>query len=210
MTDCRSADSILLVEGSDDFHVVLKLWLKDHDETPFCIVSKGGLSKLRDSIGLEVRAADRKAVGIVVDADGSPSHRWNDMAERLHEVGIEIPEHPPRDGLCKEGGTRLPRVGIWLMPDNESTGELEDFVRAMLPDDDPVWPLSESYVDGIDDAHRKFKEKKALGAKVHAWLATRELPGRMGTAIEKGDLRIDRELPQRFLNWLRRMFDRPD
>ena len=28
------------------------------------------------------------------------------------------------------------------MPDNASAGEIEDFVRSMVPDDDPVWASS--------------------------------------------------------------------
>ena len=91
------------------------------------------------------------------------------------------------------------------MPDNGSTGELEDFVSRMLPGGDPVWPLSESYIDGIPEASRKFK-KKAHRAKVYAWVATRAQPGRMGAAIKAGDLEVDGELAVSFLDWLRRLF----
>ena len=92
------------------------------------------------------------------------------------------------------------------MPDNEVTGELEDFVRSMLPDDDPVWPRSESYIDGIPESYRKFTDNKVLRAKVHAWLATRKIPRLMGVAVRDGDLRIDGELATRFLDWLRQLF----
>ena len=92
------------------------------------------------------------------------------------------------------------------MPDNQSTGELEDFVRTMLPDNDPVWRSSQLYIDGIDEKHRKFKGGKVLRAKVYAWLATREQPGRMGAAIKEDDLDIDGELAVSFANWLQRVF----
>ena len=91
------------------------------------------------------------------------------------------------------------------MPDNGSPGELEDFVRTMLPDDDPVWPSSEKYIDEIREEHRKFR-KKVLRAKVHAWLATREQPGRMGAAIKEGDLKVEGALAGSFCDWLRRVF----
>ena len=63
---------------------------------------------------------------------------------------------PDRDGTIILETEDLPRVGVWLMPDNESAGELEDFVARMIPGDDPVWPLSESYIEGIPLVDRKF------------------------------------------------------
>ena len=101
-----------------------------------------------------------------------------------------------------------PRVGIWLMPDNQSPGEIEDFVAAMIPDGDPVRPLAERYIDGIPEADRKFAEGKIPRAKIHAWLAAREDPRRMGAAIGAGDLDTEVTLCQSFAAWLRRLFAR--
>lgn len=214
MRDCQASDRILLVEGEDDLHVVLQLWYRIALESgiqlecdpEFCIDEKGGIDKLLESIVGEVLVEDRKAVGIVVDADEDPEGRWESVAGQLREVHIEIPQEPTPGGICIEGGSHLPRVGVWLMPDNRSTGELEDFVKAMLPDADPVWPCSTRYIERIAPEHRKFKEKKELRAKVHAWLATRKQPGRMGAAIKEGDLEIDGELAVGFADWLRRLF----
>ena len=30
----------------------------------------------------------------------------------------------------------------------------------MIPDDDPIWPRAQRYIDGIPEADRKFSEKK--------------------------------------------------
>lgn len=211
MKDCRKSDRVLLVEGENDLHVFLHLWGRlVEDESlgsrpEFCIEDKGGIDPLVASIANEVRAPDRRAVGIVVDADQDPLDRWEAVADQLREVGFTVPEEPVPGGTCIPESMFLPRIGIWLMPDNESPGELEDFVRKMLPDDDPVWPSSEDYIDGIREEHRKFR-RKVLRAKVHAWLATREQPGRMGAAIKGGDLKVDGALAGSFGNWLRRLF----
>lgn len=218
MRDCRASQRILLVEGEDDLHVVLQLWcrlvleagIQSECDPEFCISEKGGIDRLLESIASEVQVEGRRAVGIVVDADEDPAGRWESVADQLREVGIEIPEGPRPGGVCIEGGSRLPRVGVWLMPDNTATGELEDFIETMLPDTDPVWPSSRAYIDGIKPAHRKFKERKALRAKVYAWLATRKQPGRMGAAIKEGDLEIDGELAVGFAGWLRHLFDGAD
>lgn len=53
-----------------------------------------------------------------------------------------------------------PRVWVYLMPDNASTGELEDFVMQMIPEGDPVWPRFKRYIGEIPQADRKFPEIK--------------------------------------------------
>ncbi len=92
------------------------------------------------------------------------------------------------------------------MPDNQSPGELEDFIVKMIPDGDPVWPRSKAYINGIPEEDREFKEGKILRAKVHAWLATREEPRKMGLAIKAKDLDIDGGTCASFVAWLRELF----
>ena len=92
------------------------------------------------------------------------------------------------------------------MPNNESPGELEDFVAAMIPQGDAVWPLSEAYIEGIPVAARRFQPSKTLRAKVHSWLATREEPRQMGSAIGVGDLDVSVPDAVTLAAWLRRLF----
>ena len=92
------------------------------------------------------------------------------------------------------------------MPDNASGGELEDFVVRMIPDEDQVWPLSQNYIEKIPKEDRKFSEKKKLRAQLHAWLAAREDPRKMGLAIRAGDLKVNGNLSTKFLIWLTKLF----
>lgn len=92
------------------------------------------------------------------------------------------------------------------MPDNCSAGELEDFVQTMIPDDDPVWHLAREYVRGIPKEEQAFPSGKQKRAELHAWLATRETPGRMGSAIGRRDLKIDGPLCAGFLAWIESLF----
>ena len=169
----------------------------------FRVKDKGGIEPLLLSIYPEVRASERSAIGILVDANDDPQARWQAVAERLRRAGVEPPAGPDPSGNIIKGS---PRTGIWMMPDNASPGELEDFVAAMIPGGDAIWPLSRSYVDGIPDTDRKFKPAKTRRAQVHAWLAVREDPRRMGQAITTGDLDADSEACQRFVRWLRALF----
>ena len=197
-------DRILLVEGADDEHVVWHLCNRHQAISEFSIRDKKGIEGLLEDIGLEILDPRRKAVGILVDANDDLDARWNAVADRLKKENIEVPGSPKPTGTIIDS---TPRIGIWLMPNNTSPGELENFVSEMIPADDPVWQLSKNYIDGIPQADRKFTEKKILRAKLYAWLATREDPRQMGVAIRARDLRVDGTLSTTFVNWLRQLFE---
>ena len=93
------------------------------------------------------------------------------------------------------------------MPDNQRGGELEDFIAAMIPRDDPTWPRAKRYLEGIPDEERRFSARKFTRAHVHAWLATRKAPRPMGGAITAQDLRHDTPMAATFVDWLRKLFD---
>ena len=196
-------ERVLLVEGPDDKHVVGHLRQKNGLESVFCISDKGNDRSVLDSIVPEFNAPGRIALGIMLDANSNPHDRWQAVANRLRDAGIQLPNAPSLRGTIIQGN---PRVGVWLMPDNMSPGELENFVEKMIPCDDAVWPLSQDYIDRIPKAERKFAKGKTLRAKVHAWLAARREPRKMGQAIGAGDLNIKTTDAQHFVNWLGDLF----
>ena len=202
-TDAR----LLLVEGQNDKHVVKHLCCRSQPMPQFHIEEKGNIDQLLDSIKPEVRVSGRKALGILLDANEDLDARWRAVADRLGQEKIEVPCSPESVGTLIDETTRTPRIGIWLMPDNTSSGELEDFVSEMIPGDDPVWPRAQRYIEEIPETDRKFTEKKIQRAKLHAWLATREDPRLMGVAIRAGDLRVDGNLSTAFAEWLRKLFN---
>ena len=92
------------------------------------------------------------------------------------------------------------------MPDNTSPGEVEDFVRRMIPDNDTVWSFAHNYIEGIPQVARKFERVKTDKAKLYAWLSTRKEPSRMGAAIGADELQLNGTLCQNFLTWLTKLF----
>ena len=196
-------ERVLLVEGPDDKHTVINLCGVSSNMPRFSILDKDGKDNLLKSVRGEILAEDRVAVGILMDANDDLNARWRAVAGRLRDAGIQPPNAPSLHGTIIQGS---PRVGVWLMPDNQSGGELEDFVERMIPANDAVWPLSQNYIDGIPEADRKFAEGKTLRAKVHAWLAARERPRLMGAAVGVGDLDVDVETTKKFVSWLRQLF----
>lgn len=201
-------DRVLLVEGRDDKHVVDHICRRCEPMPTFEIVDAGGLEKLMASIGSELKAPGRQAVGIVVDANDDIEARWAAVKNRLDSAGLVVGERDSA-GTVIRGTPPEPHVGVWIMPDNRHTGELEDFIEAMIPASDAVWPLSRAYIDGIPSTDRLFSAEKALRAQVHAWLAARERPRPMGLAIRAGDLDVEGVGCAGLKTWLRRLFLEP-
>ena len=201
MADSQSVQHrVLFVEGPDDEHVVRNLRTRAGLESSFSIGQKQNDAALIESISREVVVPDRIAIGFIIDADDNPDSRWQAVFDRLRRRLDSVPHARDPAGTVIEG---RPRVGVWLMPDNTSTGELEDFVAKMVPEGDPVWPLAKNYIEAVPKPYLRTKPSKA---EIHAWLATRERPFRMGEAIGAQALNTDGPLCQSFTMWLNRLF----
>ena len=196
---------LLLVEGRDERHVVSKLLDRHRLQPSFEIAPKDGFEELRQSIYNEVNAPRRRVLGILADGNDHPDRRWQSISDQLRDADCKVPKDRCRTGTVFPG-PRGTRVGVWLMPDNQRRGELEDFVAEMIPGGDPTWPRAKRYIDDIPGEERKFRPNKLTRAYVHAWLAAREDPRPMGIAITAGDLLHDAPIAASFVGWLRELF----
>lgn len=199
-----SSSRVLLVEGADDRWVVERLLERLDQPRSFDILQANGVDELIDRIGSEVLAQGREVFGVVVDSDNDIESRWQAIRREFKGVDIELPVDRRTRGVIMPS---IPRVGVWLMPNNVSNGQLEDFVQSMIPYDDQVWPLADSFVDSIPLKLREFSPNKTVRAKLYAWLATRKNPGPMSRAIQARYLDIHTELAQCFLSFLAELFD---
>ena len=199
---CRRHESVFTVHRSgDDVSVTLR-----NQATDFEILDIGNRSELLGLIRTAVEGSDRPVVGILVDADANFQNCWNEIVNSFNRTAIKLPQSPCPTGTIIREQQFSPRIGIWIMPNNGSRGEIENFVLEMMPANDTVWPSSQNYIDDIPQCERKFTSDKVDKAKLHAWLATRREPGRMGAAVGDGDLEVDGHQCQNFLSWLTRLF----
>ena len=89
--------NVLLAEGQDDGYLVEHLCRKRFgEEPPFDVVDEKGCDSLRNAIPTELKAPDRQAVGIVVDANDDPDSRWRAARDGIRRTGI--PEARRRRG----------------------------------------------------------------------------------------------------------------
>ena len=192
----------LVLEGPDDLYVTEAILEKTGVSCSFTPNLKRSLGALMKSMSAEIKAPGREAVGFVLDANSDPEVRWKEVTESLRGV-CDLPDEPDPAGAVVGA---CPRVGVWMMPDNGSAGEVEDFVTTMVPADDPVWPLAERFIARLPDAQREYTERKPNAAILHAWLATRRRAGRMAAAIRDGELDVKATLPTAYTAWLQRLF----
>lgn len=201
---------VLMVEGPDDEHVVKHICSERRLGNIETIRSYGGKDPLLEGIGARLKESDVVALGILLDADTDLQACWKSVTHRLKQAGYAAtPDTPSPDGTVVHApvNSLLPRVGIWLMPDNRVPGILEDFLRFLVPVDDPLFAHVEQSLATIPSANCRFSELKKPKAKIHTWLAWQEEPGKpFGQAISARYL--DPNLPgaNSFASWLQRTF----
>ena len=202
----------LLVEGNDDQHVVWALCEKHNVPKSFDVIDCGSIDNVLKEFKLRLKLADiNSRIGIVVDADVNLKSRWDSVVAILKNMGKYECDNIvlPQDGLILEPtDSCYPKVGVWLMPNNNQNGMLEDFVVALATPDDVLMKKSEDVLTELEaEGIQKYKPVHRSKAKIHTYLAWQDVPGRpMGLAITANILNSDSELAMKFANWLKEMF----
>lgn len=195
----------LLVEGINDCHVFWNLFEQHAVPETFKVKGKDGVSTLLKELKTELRESDLECVGVVLDADADLPARWRSIWDRLKELGyINLPVVPEAGGtiVVTDG---LPKVGVWLMPNNQLNGMLEDFIAYLVPSGDKLWDYAQSCVAAIENKPFGIHLSKA---NIHTWLAWQEEPGTpMGSAIKFHYLQADVPEALSFIAWIKRLFD---
>ncbi len=203
---------ILLVEGTDDEHVLKHICgnrgIPHLDE----VEKYGGIEKLLESLGvrLSLLNGEGDVIGIVIDADTDISARWQSIRERITNIGYQnVPDQPDPDGtiLDSPAGTYLPRLGVWIMPNNQTSGILEDFLHSLVPQPNILFDHARDSVAAIPEGERRFKQLDEPKAVIHTWLAWQKNPGLpFGKAITASFLDPNVREVDVLAAWLKRLF----
>ncbi|MDD5708693.1 MAG: hypothetical protein PHR35_22485 [Kiritimatiellae bacterium] len=206
-----AAKKILLVEGSDDEHVLKHICGNRGIPHLDYIKPLGSVEELLDSVPVHLKASeDGDIVGVVIDADTDLAARWQSLRDRLVNVGYTgVPKNPMTGGTIIDppANVLLPRVGIWIMPDNQTRGILEDFLKFLVPVGSRLFDHVTTSVATIPDGEKRFSLLAKPKALIHTWLAWQEEPGKpMGTAITARYLDPDVAQVDVLVSWLNRLF----
>lgn len=174
----------LLVEGIDDWHAIYHI--------VECCTGAAPTFDLRycgnDDAVVETAAAipvsrtrTQEVVGLVLDSDsednngGGIQHRIRLLKSKLGHY-YEIPDTLPTNGLNilpsdQTNDESLPRLGIWLMPDNALDGIFEDLLRIAMN------ATTQAYISAVVDkakadqiaSYRPVERSKAIVRTHIAW-----------------------------------------
>ena len=203
------ADRLLLVvEGLDDKHVLWAILARHRFEPQFTIRDEGGFETLLARLSVHLKpGTDLERFGVVVDADADIQARWRQIKGTLERAGYtSIPDSPDPTGTIVDHED-LPRVGVWIMPDNTLPGMLEDYLSYLVPKGDGLFERAKRCVSEIPVEERRFIESYFTKAWIHTWLAWQDDPGTpLGQAITKRYFDADGPHVSALLAWLTRLF----
>lgn len=195
---------VLWVEGPNDQHVLWNLCARHALPETFEVKVAGNVQEVLNLLRSSPKASDLERFAAILDADLDLDKRWLQVRRALLAAGYrDVPEQPTPGGTIVRGPD-LPPAGIWLMPDNRLPGILEDFLVFLIPAGDGLLPLVDVFLDGIPEPLRRFAAKDRPKARVHAWLAAQEQPGKpLGQAIHARYLDAQAAAVAPFIAWLR-------
>ena len=205
---------LLLVEGNNDLHVICNL--RDKHQLPKTfdvkVSNPEGIDALLTSLPVKLKEENLRTLGIVVDADQELYKQWEKVRKQLNSSGYkDIPDFPPAEGwvYIPSESSELKRLGVWLMPNNQLPGILEDFVTHLIPPSDNLRTKVEEVLQEIEDnGLNLYKIPDRTKALIYTWLAWQKHPGTpMGRAIAQRVLSHDLPLALMFVKWLQHLFE---
>lgn len=215
----------LYVEGRDDLHVIAELLKasgfqmdKEPRDVQIDEAAKGneghGRDKLLALIKTAVKASTGNALSFVIDADKSALATWEAVRHRIEEAikeaggSSKLPKTFPADGLVIDVAELKSRVGVWIMPDNNNPGILEDFLKELVKDADKLIPHAKSATDEAIKLGAFFSNEAKPKAIIHAWLAWQEKPGcPFGIAIKSYYFDANAPSAKKFVEWVKKLGD---
>jgi hypothetical protein len=201
---------VLLVEGKNDEYVVRRICdrlglvnIKD-------IRPQAGKAPLLEMLPVQLQESDIAVLGVILDADTDLAASWQSVADRLREAGYQgIEPLPDKNGtilMPPSGSNLLPKIGIWLMPNNCVPGILEDFLQFLVPEGDALLPHARQAIGTLPE--RRFSDAQESKVLIHTWLAWQEEPGKQyGQAITARYLDTGLPLAKTFTAWLQETFE---
>jgi hypothetical protein len=203
----HEGSKVLLVEGSNDCHVIVALCTVHVVPEIFGIYDCEGEDNVTRRANALIPSPDPpRVIGMVLDADTPDlTRRWQSIRDKLARHGYAFPSQPNPSGTILEAFD-LPRLGIWLMPNNQLTGMLENFCSAMISA--KQLEVAEAAIAlAKKEGVATFKDVHKAKALVHAHLAWQDEPGRpLGQAITAGTLMPETPLARAFTDWLKLLF----
>jgi hypothetical protein len=181
-----SSDKLLAVEGKDEC-TFFDEFLKYSGITNVQTVDIGGKDKFKNELPLLIKMdgfSDITAIGFVRDAEAdSAQSAFKSMCSIIKKCSLPIPK-----GMNTINQSNNPKTGIFIMPNNQNTGMLENLCLESLRGktiNDCINNYVNCFMKGMEDSEKNYFNKPK--SKVQAYLASRvPVVSSLGLAAKKG------------------------
>ncbi len=198
---------VLLTEGKNDCHVILSLCSFHDIPENFGFFDCGSDDLvLKKMSALIAGSEEMDTIGIILDADNpNLNSKWESVKNRLSKEGYSLPDKPDPTGTILFMEDK-PKIGIWLMPNNNIDGMLEDFCRE-LASHDAINFAEQCVLNAQDNNFSTFIGNHQSKAVIHTYLAWQNEPGMpLGQAITAKALDPEQKIAVIFINFLKSLF----
>ena len=154
-------------------------------------------------------ATDSERFGIIVDADLNASDKWRSLRDRLISYGFDesqLPASIGADGLAMTFQAKRP-LGVWIMPDNLSQGNVEDFFTKLIKPGDQLLDQAKKCVGGLPG--QLLPDTGRSKAVYRTWLAWQKGGDGMSPQTAFHANRYDAAKAEAFLAWIDRLLRTP-
>ena len=180
----RQIQKLLLVEGAKDRRIFPYLlerngvpWPKGNE--PVSINDIGGNELSTADASVFYKQPELEILGIVLDADLDVDATWIKVTQLFGAHVPKLPEKAMIDGFISELTPEGVRFGAWIMPDNQSRGMLETFLRYLVRiEHEQLWQHACDATDTARLNHSApYKSVHLDKARIHTFLAWQDEPG---------------------------------
>jgi hypothetical protein len=203
----KFSDKKLIVEGTTDLFAIAELRNAFSLVDNFDIVVLNTITNLENEINVRLKSSGLSTLGIVVDADENIENIWQNIHKIFSSNIIHLPTDLPSDGLIEI--SKNLKIGIWVMPNNQTTGILEDFIQYLIPIEDQLMMEIDIHIENVETKNlQKYNSNNKTKAKIHSWLALQDSPGTpIGKAISYKYFDTKNPECKVFKDWLDKLFN---
>ncbi len=215
------SQKILLVEGESDrifFQEMCKLLGLDIEvkvNTPVNYGAKkdGKIAAFNLLVALMAQLADGSIthLAMVVDAD-FPDDGWGyiktieHIKNKIRNSGYDNPV-VKHDGLSFPHSDGLSNFGLWVMPDNQSEGMLEDWITMAVKNEELLLLKHAMNIVKSLPQPQKFKVIHRSKAEIATWMAWQRIPGQgLHTVIGENLISLESKPIMQLTNWLQHIY----
>lgn len=186
---------------------------KDFDQSAWN--SKQGVLNLLKAFLPDLIDRAIQKLAIIVDADYNATNGlgFHGVLEQIKtnakEFHFEIAKQSHEGIIFKHQDNEMIKFGVWIMPNNNDDGELEDFIKSCIKEDEKgETGLFHHAIQTVKNLpQQRFDSTDTTKAEIATWLAWQTIPGH-GLYVSVKDSLLDENslLFEHLSNWLKQIY----